>query len=142
MISITTQFDARIGIGLRAPHINELLDSHPLLGWLEIHSENWMSDEGPIAERLQDICAAYPISLHGVGLSLGSADGLDARHLQKLVRLVERSQPILVSEHLSWGRIANKHSNDLLPLPFNEAAIGVLVRHIDQVQQALGRRCT
>jgi len=140
MTGLPITFDSRIGIGLRAPHIEEVLASRPPLGWLEVHSENWMSDEGPIAERLQEIRAAYPISLHGVGLSLGSADGLDTRHLQKLAHLVARAQPILVSEHLSWGSIAGHHSNDLLPLPFNEAAIRVLVRHIDQVQQALGRQ--
>lgn len=130
----------RMGIGLRAPHISELLESRPELGWVEVHSENWMSDEGPIAERMRDIRAAYPVSLHGVGMSLGSADGLDNLHLQKLARLVDRCQPILISEHLSWGRFAGEHSNDLLPLPYNEAAIQVLVTHIDEVQQCLGRR--
>lgn len=131
--------DARIGIGLRAQHIDEVLGTRPALGLLEIHSENWMTDEGPIAERLQQIRAAYPLSLHGMGLSLGSADGLDHGHLRKLSRLVERTRPILVSEHLSWGRWGHHHSNDLLPLPYNETAINVLVRHIDQVQQTLGR---
>lgn len=135
-----TPLDARIGIGLRAPHIDEVLTTRPPLGWLEVHSENWMTDEGPIAERLQQIRAAYPLSLHGVGLSLGSADGLDRSHLHKLARRVERTRPVLVSEHLSWGRRGHQHSNDLLPLPYNAAAISVLVRHIDQVQQTLGRQ--
>lgn len=133
-------FDARTGIGLRAPHIAELLRTRPLIGWVEVHSENWMTDEGPVAERLQDVRDQYPVSLHGVGLSLGSADGLDRRHLGKLKTLVERCQPILVSEHLSWSRVSAYHSNDLLPLPLNRDAIDVLVRHIDQVQQFLGRR--
>lgn len=140
MTCITTPFDERIGIGLRAPHMNELMGSLPPIGWLEIHSENWMTDEGPVAERLHEIGAEYPLSLHGVGLSLGSADGLDIAHLRKLGRLAERCRPVLVSEHLGWGRIGSRHSNDLLPLPFNQASVSVLVQHIDQVQQYLGRR--
>lgn len=140
MAIANSPLDSRIGIGLRSPHIDEVLQTRPPVGWLELHSENWMCERGPIAERLQDVRAAYPISLHGVGLSLGSADGLDDTHIKKLARLVERCQPILVSEHLSWGRIAGRHSNDLLPLPFNDETINLLVRHIDQVQQALGRQ--
>jgi uncharacterized protein (UPF0276 family) len=131
--------DARIGIGLRAPHIQEVLDSRPALGWLEVHSENWMTDSGPIADRLQEIRDAYPLSLHGVGLSLGSADGVDSTHLQKLARLVARCQPILVSEHLAWSRLGAHHSNDLLPLPFTPEAVRILADNIDRVQQCLGR---
>lgn len=130
----------RVGIGLRAPHIDELLAQRPPLGWLEVHSENWMTDAGPLAERLMAIRAAYPLSLHGVGLSLGSADGLDHGHLAKLKRLVERTQPILVSEHIGWGAYGGRHSNDLLPLPYNEATLQLLVERIDTVQQVLGRR--
>lgn len=131
--------DHRIGIGLRSPHIQDLLCTQPNIGWVEVHSENWMCDQGPIAERLQEICEKYPLSLHGVGLSLGSADGLNHHHLSKLTKLIERTQPILISEHLSWGSISGKHSNDLLPLPFNQQAIELLVKHIDQVQQVIGR---
>lgn len=130
----------RVGIGLRAPHIDDLLAQRPSLGWLEVHSENWMTDDGPIAERLAAIRAAYPLSLHGVGLSLGSADGLDHGHLTKLKHLVERTQPILVSEHIGWGAHGGRHSNDLLPLPYNPATLQLLSERIDRVQQTLGRR--
>lgn len=134
------QMDARIGIGLRAPHIQELLANRPALGWLELHSENWMTDSGTIPARLREIGEIYPLSLHGVGLSLGSADGVDTAHLNKLARLVARCQPILISEHLAWGRLGTHHSHDLLPLPFTLEAIRILAENIDRVQQCLGRQ--
>ncbi len=132
--------DPRIGLGLRAPHIEPLLAQRPALGWLEIHSENWFAQGGQIAARLTDLRSYYPISLHGVGLSLGSADGLQRSHLQKLKNLVDRVNPILISEHLSWGRVGDIHSNDLLPMPYTKESIQVLVQHIDQTQQYLGRQ--
>lgn len=135
-----THFDARIGIGLRAPHIDTLLETRPKLGWLEVHSENWFCEQGPVADKLQQIREQYSLSLHGVGLSLGSVSGIDRQHLSNLNSLVQSSAPILISEHLSWGAVTGKHSNDLLPLPFNQSAIDVLVKNIDTVQQMLGRR--
>jgi uncharacterized protein (UPF0276 family) len=130
--------DPRVGVGLRAPHIAGLL-SCPPVSWVEVHSENWFSETGPIAERLADIRASVDISLHGVGLSLGSADRIDANHLRKLKRLVDRCRPILVSEHLGWGAIGGRHSNDLLPLPYTEETVRLMVDRIDSLQQLLGR---
>ena len=130
---------SRVGIGLRSPHIDELLATAASISWVEIHSENWMTDSGPIPERLADIRGNFDVSLHGVGMSLGSAGEIDSMHLERLRRLVERSNPILVSEHLSWGRIANSHSNDLLPMPYVTESIRLLAERIDHVQQVLGR---
>lgn len=128
-----------IGIGLRSPHIDELLGGAAGLSWVEVHSENWLAEAGPIAERLAEIRARFDLSLHGVGLSLGSADGLDMSHLHRLKRLVERCRPILVSEHLGWGAIGGRHSNDLLPLPYTPVSVRLLAERIDAVQQFLGR---
>jgi uncharacterized protein (UPF0276 family) len=132
--------DQRVSIGLRTAHIAALLDNPHGLSWLEIHNENWLTETGPIAERLAEIRSHFDLSLHGVGMSLGSADRLDHTHLQQLKRLVERCHPILVSEHLSWGAIDGRHSNDLLPLPFNQPTLQLLVQRIDMVQQTLGRQ--
>ncbi len=134
-----TQIDSRVGFGLRAPHIPELLSIRAPVSWVEVHSENWFSEAGPIAERLADIRACVDISLHGVGLSLGSADTLDTAHLCQLKRLVERCQPILVSEHLGWGAVGGRHSNDLLPLPYTDTTVRLMADRIDAVQQLLGR---
>src|SRR5699024_459869 len=95
---------------------------------------------GPFRDALDRIRRDYPLSLHGVGLSLGSADALNAAHLKQLGEVVDRYQPALVSEHLCWGAIGAWHSNDLLPLPFTEEALRLVVEHIEQVQDALGRQ--
>lgn len=112
----------------------------PQLGWLEIHSENYFVDGGPALAALDALRADYAISLHGVGLSLGSADALDGQHLKQLSRLAERIDPALISEHLCWGRIDGRHLNDLLPLPFTAEALTLCCERIDAVQNALGRR--
>src|SRR5207237_8916762 len=90
------------GIGVGAPQVAELLERRPPIGWLEVHAENYMGG-GPAVRSLERLCADYPLSIHGVGLSLGSAEGIDSAHLERLARLVERLQPALVSEHLSWS---------------------------------------
>lgn len=128
-----------VGIGLRKPHYRELLESLPALGFLEVHSENFFVEGGAALQALQRARAAYPISLHGVGLSLGSADALSQRHLAKLKQLVDRIEPALVSEHLCWGAVDGLHFNDLLPLPYTEAALEVLARRVTQVQETLRR---
>lgn len=130
---------AAAGIGLRAPHIARVRDEHPPIAWLETHSENLFAAGGPFRDALDRIRADYPISLHGVGLSLGSADELDATHLRRLCEVVDRYQPALVSEHLCWGAIGGRHSNDLLPLPFTDEALTLMVSRIGQVQDALQR---
>jgi uncharacterized protein (UPF0276 family) len=130
---------ARAGIGLRAPHYREILDTQPAIGWLEVHSENYFGDGQPLS-FLERIRRHYPLSLHGVGLSLGRAGTLDTEHLRKLKRLVERIDPGLVSEHLSWGAIDSRHLNDLLPLPYTEEALDRVCAHVGETQDFLGRR--
>ncbi len=130
---------AHIGVGLRAPHIAEVLASRPAIGWFEVHSENYMG-RGPGFAALMKVRRDYPLSLHGVGLSLGTAEGLDRAHLQKLKELVERSEPFLVSEHLSWSVTGGVYLNDLLPLPLTEETLAVVSRNIALMQETLGRR--
>lgn len=131
---------ARAGIGLRAPHYHELLDTLPAVGWLEVHSENYFGEGGQPLHYLEQARSHYPLSLHGVGLSLGSADELNRVHLGKLKRLAERFEPALVSEHLCWCSAGGRYLNDLLPLPYTEEALALVSRHIDQAQTFLGRR--
>ena len=131
---------ARAGIGLRAQHHQSILDSRPALGWVEAHSENYFPLGGSQPEFLDRIREHYPLSLHGVGLSLGSADPLDGEHLDALKRIVARFEPALVSEHLSWGSIEGRHFNDLLPLPYTEEALAHMVARVRQVQDTLGRQ--
>ncbi|TAN25634.1 MAG: DUF692 domain-containing protein [Castellaniella sp.] len=127
------------GIGLRAPHVARVLQERPPLAWLETHTENLFAAGGPFQEAMVRIRANYPLSLHGVGLSLGSVDELDTAHLQRVRELVDRYEPELVSEHLCWSAAGGQHSNDLLPLPLTDEALRCAVSHIGQVQDALKR---
>lgn len=129
-----------IGVGLRQPHYREVFETVPELGFVEVHSENFFLDGGASMHALERARAAYPVSLHGVGLSLGSADRLAEQHLAQLVRLAERIEPALVSEHLCWGAIDGLHFNDLLPLPSTHEALALVAERVDRVQNALGRR--
>ncbi len=131
---------ARAGIGLRAEHYDAVLESRPPVGWLEVHSENYFGAGGKPLDTLERIRAHYPLSLHGVGLSIGSTDPLDYRHLTKLKRLIRRFEPALVSEHLSWGSVGGRHLNDLLPLPYTEEALYHLVARVARTQDYLGRQ--
>lgn len=130
---------ARAGIGLRFQHHQALLCSPPDVAWLEVHTENYMGG-GTSVRYLEAIRANYPISLHGVGLSLGSAQGLDAAHLEHIRRVVERMEPALVSEHLSWSTVSGRYLADLLPLPMTEEALDVVCGNIDHVQTCLRRQ--
>lgn len=130
---------AQAGIGLRAPHIPRVLAERPPVPWFEVHSENYFAAGGAPHAALERIRADYPLSLHGVGLSLGSADALDLKHLAALRLLVERYQPALVSDHICWGAIGGIHMNDLLPLPLTHEALDLMVSRVQQVQDALGR---
>ena len=128
------------GIGLRTPHQEQLVRERPLVGWLEVHSENYFADGGLQVERLMAARASYPLSLHGVGLSLGSTDPLDRDHLRRLKRLVGWSEPAFVSEHLCWGSVNGTHLNDLLPLPQTEEALRHMIARVREVQDELGRQ--
>jgi len=129
----------RVGIGLRAPHYRDFLSRPQPVGWLEVHSENYFGDGGWDLHVLERLRRDYPISLHGVGLSLGSVDALADRHLAKLERLVRRIEPALVSEHLCWGALDGRHFNDLLPLPYTEEALALMAARVDAVQERLRR---
>ena len=135
------------GIGWRHPHYGELLQRQPAIGFLEVHAENFFGDGGAALQVLAQGRALYPVSLHGVGLSLGSAAGLDPWHLDRLHRLVQRIDPCRVSDHACFARGAWRspqgpapvHAADLLPVPFSEAALAVMVANVQQAQEKLGR---
>lgn len=129
---------APIGIGLRTPHVAAVRTTHPALSFLEVHAENYLADDAALA-ALDDIRRDYPLSLHGVGLSLGSADGIDAGHLARLADLADRTAPFLVSEHLSWSVTGGVYLNDLLPLPYTDEALAVVVANVERAQIALKR---
>jgi len=131
-------FTAKTGIGWRAPHHRALLETMPAVGFLEVHAENHMGG-GRRVEVLQAARQVYPISIHGVGLSLGSAEPIDDDHLDRLARLVDEVEPMLVSEHVAWCRQDGVYLNDLLPLPYTEEALDILVRNIDRAQHRLKR---
>jgi hypothetical protein len=130
----------RAGIGLRPAHYRQVVNELPDIGWLEVHSENYFSRGGQPLHFLERARAHYPLSLHGVGLSLGSADGLSREHLRHLKRLVERFEPGAVSDHVCWGAIGGRHLNDLLPLPYTEEALAIVCAHVGEAQDFLGRR--
>ena len=130
----------RAGVGLRADHYADVLNERPDLGWFEVHSENYFGDGGRPLYYLDKIAEHYPISLHGVGLSIGTTDSLSTLHLEKLKKLVQRYQPGLVSEHLSWGSVGGRHFNDLFPMPYTEEALSHMVERVNQVQEFLGRQ--
>jgi len=131
---------AAAGIGLRSPHLDEVLCTRPAVAWFEVHSENYFAAGGAHLAQLERIAERHPLSLHGVGLSLGSTDPLDGRHLERLRRAVTRFEPGLVSEHLAWSSVGGRHVNDLLPLPYTEEALRHVSRRIEAVQDALGRQ--
>ena len=134
-----------VGIGWRQRHYEQLLQTLPALAFLELHSENFFAEGGAPLSVLMAGRERYPISLHGVGLSLGSACGLDAWHLDRLAALVERVEPVRVSDHASFARVpaaggrAGPHASDLLPLEFTQPGLDVLVGHVQQVQERLKR---
>lgn len=130
----------RAGIGLRAPHVRQVLDETPQVAWFEVHSENFFADGGPALETLSALRARYPVSLHGVGMSLGTTDRLDKRHLNRLRELACRIEPAAVSEHLCWSSVGGRWYNDLLPLPYSHEALEQVSRNVQQVQEILGHR--
>jgi uncharacterized protein len=130
---------AKSGVGLRFRHHQEVSEAHPDVAWFEVHTENYMGG-GSAPRHLDAIRRDYPISLHGVGLSLGSADGLDPAHLRRVCAVVERFEPALVSEHLAWSVVSGTYLADLLPLPMTEEALDAVCRNVEELQIALKRR--
>jgi hypothetical protein len=128
------------GIGLHAAHRAEIERRLPPAALLEVHTENCFGAGGAPLAALERLRGHYALSLHGVGLSLGSADALDERHLAAVERLVRRFEPAFVSEHLSWSSIDGRHANDLLPLPYTRVALDHVVARIEAVQGRLGQR--
>lgn len=133
-----------VGMGWRHPHYGVLMAQRPSLGFLEVHSENFFADGGAALAVLERARLHYPVSLHGVGLSLGSVTGVDDAHLNQLARLVQRMDPVRVSDHASFARGrhngATVHASDLLPIPFSREALDVLCANVQQVQDRLKRR--
>ncbi|HEX2009607.1 MAG TPA: DUF692 domain-containing protein [Roseateles sp.] len=127
------------GIGWRQPHYEALLSERPRLGFLQVHSENFFASGGAAQQVLAAGRAQYPVSLHGVGLSLGSACGLDETHLAKLAGLVKRIEPVRVSDHASFARAPGRHANDLLPIAFTEASLAIVAANVQRVQERLRR---
>lgn len=125
------------GIGLRAPHYAEFMEKKPSVAFVEVHSENYFAEGGKPLSILDQVKRDYPISLHGVSLSIGSADELNWRHLKKLRDLIERIQPSLISDHLSWSSINGQYLHDLLPLPYTDEAVQHIVSRIQQIQEYL-----
>jgi hypothetical protein len=137
---IASPIPVSAGIGLRAPHCRDVIETRPDVGWLEVHSENYFGDGGAPLYHLERARELYPVSLHGVGSSLGSADPLNRDHLRRLKQLIHRIEPGLVSEHLCWSSIDGRYLNDLLPLPYTEEALDHMVARIVEVQDFLGRQ--
>jgi uncharacterized protein len=130
---------AGVGIGLRSPHVPEVLATRPALPWLEVHPENYLGG-GPAVRALEAVRRDYPLSFHAVGLSVGSADGVDRRHLDRIKALVDRFEPALVSEHLAWSQAGGAYFDHLLPLPYTKESLRAVCRSVDTVQTTLGRR--
>jgi hypothetical protein len=130
---------ARAGVGLKPRHFTDIIETSPELGWFEVHPENYLVAGGPLHHYLTLIRRDYPLSFHSVGMSLGSAAGVEQLHIHRLRALCDRYQPALVSDHLSWSRWEQTFLNDLLPLPYTEAVLRILCTNVDRVQNILGR---
>lgn len=128
------------GLGLRREHYEVVLAERPPVAWFEVITENFMVAGGRPRRVLEQVRASYPVALHGVSLSIGSAEPLDAGYLDRLATLVREIEPALVSDHLCWTRLAGHNSHDLLPLPMIRESVELVARRVDQVQEWLGRR--
>lgn len=136
----TQRLPSRAGLGLKPEHFRHIVDTWPDLGFFEIHAENYMVDGGPFHHYLSRIREHYPLSIHGVGLSIGGESPLDSAHLDRLARLLERYAPQSFSEHLAWTSHGDVFLNDLLPLSYDRLSLQRVCDHIDQVQTRLQRR--
>jgi uncharacterized protein (UPF0276 family) len=139
LVSRHEPIPARAGIGLRAPHLRQVLESRPAVPWFEVHSENYFAPAGAAVAMLDAVRRDYPLSLHGVGLSLGGSDPLDPQHLQHLQAAIARFAPVLVSEHLCWTAAGGQHFHDLLPLPYTDEALRHVSARIVEAQERLAR---
>ena len=137
-MSSTHRAPVRAGVGLRLPHIEEVVATRPLAGWFEIHPENFVANPHA-TELLQDLARQYPISVHTVGLSVGSVGGIDHQHLRRVRALIDLIDPFLVSGHLAWSTHKGEYLNDLLPLPYDRETLDTVARHLQEVQDELGR---
>ena len=137
---IQAQIPERAGVGLKADHYDAILQEKPDIGWFEIHAENYMGAGGAPHRFLEAIRKDYPISLHGVGLSIGGVGPLDRDHLARLKSVNDRYEPGLFSEHLAWSSHGEFFFNDLLPVPYSAESLARCCEHIDQVQEYLGRQ--
>lgn len=135
---IQTQLPRMAGIGLRPPHLAEVIDTRPDVAWFEVHAENYFGGGANLA-ALCKVREHYPLSLHGVGLGLGSATPLDREHLQRFRQLIDAIAPQAVSEHLCWNRLDDECFNDLLPLPYSDAALAWMTERVDIAQDILGQ---
>lgn len=128
------------GVGYKPQHFQDILADAGLVKWLEVHAENYMGQGGRPLAQLRHLAETFPISCHGVGLSIGSEGDLDADHLARTKHLVDWLNPALFSEHLAWSSHNSHFLNDLLPLPYTEETLATVARHIDQVQETVGRQ--
>lgn len=131
---------ARAGIGLRSPHLDAFAAGRPDVAFLEVHTENYFHAGGREPRLLDRLREDYPLSLHGVGLALGSVADPDGPHVRRVAEAVRRFEPAVVSEHACWGRVEGEHFNDLLPLPFTAEAVHHLAARVREIQDALGRQ--
>ena len=131
---------SRAGVGLKPQHLPDILNGRPDLGFFEVHAENYLVAGGPMHADLTCIAERYPLSIHGVGLSIGGEDPLDRDHLRTLRDLLDRYRPAMFSEHLAWSSHGGVFWNDLLPVPYDRCTLNRVCAHIDQAQDALGRR--
>lgn len=131
---------ARAGLGLKPEHYRDVLETRPDIGFFEVHAENYMGAGGPPHAYLEAVAALYPLSLHGVGLSIGGAGPLDTAHLRRLRALIDRYRPQSFSEHLAWSTHDTGFLNDLLPLPYTPETLARVSAHVEETQQAIGRQ--
>jgi uncharacterized protein (UPF0276 family) len=137
--SLPNPIPARAGVGLKPEHYGDILEGRPDIGWFEVHPENYMGEGGPPHHVLEQVRAHYPLSLHGVGLSIGAAHPLNRQHLARLKALADRYEPGLFSEHLAWSTHEDTFLSDLLPLPYTHETLTHVARHVDEVQSFLAR---
>ncbi len=137
---IQSMLPNRAGVGLKPEHYSDILKHKPDIGWFEVHPENYMGAGGAPHHYLETICADYPLSLHGVGLSIGAVQPLNHEHLVRLKALMERYNPASFSEHLAWATHESHFLNDLLPLPYTHDTLQLVAEHVDYVQSFLGRK--